>query len=214
MFARAAYLKKKHNFSITNFFATYVGIYVISFFIFGLIGLITVWIVYARYGIFNPVVFLIFLGLFVILGLIMLFRPRFRKFENRFLNKISEVANGWNVIRQSPKIIGVSIVVILIQIILGTLATLLSYRVFGVEITFIQSLFLVSIGTIVGLIQITPGNLGISEAIAVFSALIINIAPAQSLSVALLGRAVGLVVLIILGPIFSYILMKKDEKSK
>lgn len=212
MFARAAYLKKKHNFSITNFFATYVGIYVISFFVYGLIGLTTVWLIYTKYKIFNPIVFFIFLGMFIILGLVMLFRPRFKEFENRLLNKISEVANGWNVIRQSPKVIGISIEVILIQISLGVLATLLSYSIFGIEITFIQSLFLVSIGTIVGLIQITPGNLGIGEAVAVFSALIINITPAQSLSVALLGRAVSLIVLFILGTIFSYVLLKNGEK--
>jgi len=43
---------------------------------------------------------------------------------------------------------------------------------------------------------------------AVFSGLVIGITPAQSLSVAILGRIVGIITIFTLGPIYSYILLK------
>ncbi|MFH1289831.1 MAG: hypothetical protein ABIH92_00305, partial [Nanoarchaeota archaeon] len=63
-------------------------------------------------------------------------------------------------------------------------------------------------------IGLTPGNLGVQEAIIVFSAATIGITPAESLSAALLGRAVSLVVLFVLGPIFSYMLVRNGGNSK
>jgi uncharacterized membrane protein YbhN (UPF0104 family) len=71
-------------------------------------------------------------------------------------------------------------------------------------------MFMSTIGIVAILIQITPSGLGISEAVAVFSGLIIGITPAQSLSVAILSRVVQMIVLFTLGPYYSYKLMKKE----
>ncbi|MFH1801924.1 MAG: hypothetical protein ABH864_00565 [archaeon] len=54
----------------------------------------------------------------------------------------------------------------------------------------------------------------VQEAIVVFSASTIGISTAESLSAALLGRAVSLVVLFVLGPIFSYVLLRNGKNKK
>ena len=84
--------------------------------------------------------------------------------------------------------------------------------VFGIEINYLSALFLASMGSLGILVALTPAGLGVSEAIIVFSALTIGISPIQSLSVAILGRAISFLVLFILGPIFSIILLRNKPK--
>jgi uncharacterized protein (TIRG00374 family) len=123
------------------------------------------------------------------------------------------VINGWHLIKHNKKVIAVTTAITFVQIILSTFMLYLQFLTFGIEVSFASALFLSAIGNLSILIGITPGNIGISEAITVFSAATIGITPAQSLSTALLGRAVSLVVLFVLGPIFSYVLMGKGGRK-
>lgn len=214
MAVRAVYLKKKHNFSYTLFLSSLAGIYVINFFIASLFGLISLFFIYQSYNIFNWVIFLVFSGLFLpLLGLIV-FSPEFKEAKNNFINRFIKVANGWNLIRKNKRVVSVCLSVTLAGLLISTFSTIISYHVFGINLSFIQALFLTCIASIGILILITPGNLGVAEAIAVFSALIIGITPAQSLSVAILGRIVQMIVIFTIGPIFSYILLKHQPNTK
>jgi len=131
----------------------------------------------------------------------------------KWLNRFIKVINGWHFIKNNTRVIVVTSVVTLIQILISSLMLWLQFRVFGVEVSFVSAVFLSAIGSLSLVIGLTPGNLGVQEAIIVFSAATIGITPAESLSAALLGRAVSLVVLFVLGPIFSYVLMRGNSKS-
>jgi len=58
----------------------------------------------------------------------------------------------------------------------------------------------------------TPGIIGLSEVIAAFSSLLIGITVPQALAVALIGRAISTITIIILGPIYSGILLNHAKK--
>lgn len=208
MVARAAYLKEKHGFPYTNFLAALAGTYVIDFLVASFLGLISLWLLFNQSGVFNWIVLAIFIAFFVPLLCIVIFSPRFPEVKNKWANRFIRVLNGWNLIRKSKRTILTSSTRAVLQMMIGTAAGIVSYGLFGIHITFAQALFLTTLGTFGILISITPAGLGIQEAIAVFSALVIGIGPAQSLPVALLGRAVGMIVIFTLGPIFSYILLK------
>lgn len=214
MAVRAVYLKKKHNFSYTLFLSSLAGIYAISFLVASLFGLISLFFIYQIYNIFNWIVFLVFIGLFLpLLGLIV-FSPKFKETKNNFINRFIKVANGWNLIKKNKKVIFVCLFVTLMSLLINIISIIISYHIFGINLSLIQALFLACVASIGILILITPGNLGVSEAVAVFSALIIGITPAQSLSVAILGRIVQMIVIFTLGPIFSYILLKHQPNTK
>src|SRR3989344_122571 len=87
MGVRALYLKKKHNFTYTSFFSSLAGMYVITFFIGSLFGLISVFAIYKLYAVFNWIIFLVFLGLFIPLTLIIIFSPEFKETKDKFLNQ-------------------------------------------------------------------------------------------------------------------------------
>lgn len=212
--SRAVYLKTKHNFSYTNFLATLSGIYVINFIIASFLGLISLIYLHYTENIFNLLVTLILLFFFIPLLIIVLLSPRFPETKSNFLNKFIGVLNGWNLIRKNRKVVLLVSLIYIFQITLFSIAGILSYNVFGISISFAGALFLASIGSLTILIAITPSGLGIVEAVAVFSALVIGITPAQSLSVAIIGRVIGMSIIFILGPIFSYTLMRGLKEKR
>lgn len=211
---RAIYLKKKHAFSYTNFLASLAGMYVITFLIASSVGIISTLTIYFSSGVFSRIIFAILCAVFFPLLVIVVLSPKLPLTKTNFANRFIKVINGWHLIKNNKRIIIITTLVSLIQLILGAVMFYLQFRVFGLEVGFVGCLFLASIGSLSMLIAITPAGLGINEAIIVFSALTIGITPAESLGVVLLGRAVQMSVLCILGPIFSYILLKHQPSNR
>ncbi len=214
MAVRAVYLKKKYNFAYVHFLASLSAVYVLTFLVASLLGIVSTFWIYSETGMFSWILFWVFAVVFVgMLGIIFV-SPKFREHKNKWLNRFIKVINGWHLIKHNKRVIFVTSFVTLIQILLGSLMMWLQFRVFGIEVSFVSAIFLSAIGSLSLLIGLTPGNLGVQEAVVVFSASTIGISTAQALSAALLGRAVGLVVLFALGPIFSWVLFRKGEKGK
>lgn len=211
--ARAIYLKKKHDFSYSDFFATLSASYVIIFFISSLLGMISTWMIYTETKIFSWIVFLVFLGVFIPLLMIIIFSPRIPETKYSYINYFIKIINGWHLIKNNRKLIAIISLLTMIQTLLSAFSTYLSFFIFGSNITFIKALFITSISFLGILISITPAGLGIGETITVFSALTIGISPSQSLSAAILGRVISTISLLILGPICSYWLLKKKDKK-
>src|SRR3989344_3891094 len=214
MAARAVYLKKRYNFAYVDFLATLSASYVLIFLVASVLGIISTLVIYFKTEVFSWVLFFIFLVVFLGGLFIIILSPKFKETKNKWLDRFIKVINGWHLIKHNPKIITLTIIITFVQLLLSTLMLYLQFLTFGIEISFASVLFLSAIGNLSILIGITPGNLGISEAITVFSAATIGITPAESLSAALLGRAASLVVLFILGPIFSWALMRKIKTKK
>lgn len=213
LLAKATYLKEKHNFSYMNSLATISGIYVINFFAASFIGLVTLLILYLKYQIFNIIILLILLGFFIPTLILILFAPKIPETRYKLINKFIQVANGWHIVRKQGKIVTYLSLITVFQLVINAVTLMISYHIFNIGLPFDKALFLVSISSFGILLAITPSGLGIAEAIAVFTGLIIGIAPAQSLSVAILGRVVGAIYIFILGPIFSYILLREHGKK-
>ncbi|MCP4653773.1 MAG: flippase-like domain-containing protein [Candidatus Omnitrophica bacterium] len=212
--ARAVYLKKKHKFPYVNFLATLSASYILLFLFASFMGVISTLLIYLSTETFPLIIFLIFNGIFLVLLFTVILSPKLKERKNKWLNRFIEVINGWHLIKDNKKVVLSVAALLLVQLLLSSLMLFLQFKIFGIDIGFTKVIFLISIGTIGMILTITPANLGIDEAIIVFSASTIGITPAQALAVALLGRAISLVVLFILGPIFSYTLIKSPQKQK
>ena len=212
MAARAIYLKHKHKFSYTNFLASLAGTYAMSFLIVSFFGLISLYFIYKQMAIFNPVVLAIFLVFFVPLLAIVIFSPKFPETKSKLINRFISVMNGWNLIHKQRKLVVTVAIIATIQLFLGAFGAMVSYYLFAIHISLAQAIFISVFGSFAILISITPAGLGITETISVFSALVIGITPAQSLTVAILNRAVTMLIIFTLGPIFSYTLLKHNPK--
>ncbi|MDO8460593.1 MAG: lysylphosphatidylglycerol synthase transmembrane domain-containing protein [Nanoarchaeota archaeon] len=214
MAARAVYLKKKHDFTYVDFLATLSAIYVVIFLVGSVAGLVSMFAIWRLYGVFNWVIFSLFAGIFVVLLGIVAFSPRFPEGSNKWGRRIVKVVNGWHLIKNNRKIIFVTAVVAGVQLILGTFGNMVAYHVFGIQLEFWKALFISAVSSLSILVAVTPGNLGVGDAISVFSANLVGVGLTEAVAATVLGRAVNLLVIFILGPIFSWVLLReKSEKA-
>jgi glycosyltransferase 2 family protein len=205
--ARAIYLKKKHDFPYVNFLATLSAIYILIFLVSSLIGIFSMLTLIEKS---YPI--LLALSIFTIFLLsIIIFSPKIKENNNKWSNRFIKVINGWHLIKNNKKIITITIIISLIQVFLIALNNLLAYNIFGIEITLAKALFIAAISNLSIIIAITPGNLGIGDAINVFTANIIGIPLTEAIAATILLRAVNLIIIFILGPIYSYKLIKKND---
>ncbi|MEM3067678.1 MAG: lysylphosphatidylglycerol synthase transmembrane domain-containing protein [Thermoplasmata archaeon] len=206
--ARALYLNKKHSFSYSDFMAALSANYILVFLVASIIGIITSIIIFFERDIFNPIIFGVFIGVALPLTAIVFSSREIPYTKYRIFNFIIKTANGWQVIKRNKRVIVTNVLLSIIQITIGAYAGMLQFGVFGVSLSYIEGLFLASLGTLSLIISITPAGLGIGEAVTVFSALTLGITPVQSLSAAILGRGISILVLFTLGPISTYILYR------
>jgi uncharacterized protein (TIRG00374 family) len=213
MAARAVYLKKKYKFPYVHFLATLSAIYIIIFLIGSIAGLNSMIVIWYHYGLFNWIIFILFFALFIFLMLIIIFSPKFIERKNKWLSRFVKVINGWHLIKNNKKVVFTTAIVSLIQLILATTTLLINYSIFGIHLSFFAALFIASVNNLAILIAITPGNLGIGDAISVFSASIVGVGLTNAVAATILGRAISIIVISILGPIFSYRLMRNLKKK-
>lgn len=206
--ARAVYLNKKHQSSYADFVSATSVYYLILFLVASFVGIISTLFILLKYHNFNFAIFAVFLLMFIALFTLFSFNRKLPYGKSRIINLIISVINGYQIIRKDSSAIRLSIILATVQISVSAIMLTLQFKVFGNEIDFITALFLVSIGSLGVLVSITPSGLGITEAITVFSALSLGIQPVESLSAALLGRVVSILVLFIFGPISSYLLLR------
>ncbi|MBT3409029.1 flippase-like domain-containing protein [Candidatus Woesearchaeota archaeon] len=205
--ARAIYLKKKHDFPYVHFLATLSAIYILIFLVSSLTGIFSMLTLQEK-----SIPILLALSIFTIFLLsIIIFSPKIKEKSNKWLNRFIKVINGWHLIKNNKKIIIITILISLIQVFLIALNNLIAYHIFGIQITLAKALFIAAISNLSIIIAITPGNLGIGDAINIFTANIIGIPLTEAIAATILLRAVNLAIIFILGPIYSYKLIKRKK---
>ncbi len=214
MIARGVYLKKQYKFPYVDFLSTLAASYVLIFLVASIFGLLSTYLLYQSTQNFSYIIPGIFLFVFISMLSIIVFSPKIPQSNNSYINKFIKVINGWHLIKNNKRVIFATLVISTLQLLISSFMLFLQFKVFDIHVSFISCLFLSSIGSIGILLAITPAGLGISEVITVFSALTIGITPAQSLTATILGRVISMIVLFTLGPIFSYILLKRSNKIK
>ena len=209
--ARAVYLKKKHGFSYTNFLASLAALVVISFIVISIMGLVSVWFIWARFKIFSLILFLLFCITLLAMLTLIIISPYVKETKYKWMNFFLKIATGWKLLKNDKKIIINLILLNVISQIIGALTLLFQYKVIGIEITIMQAIFISSIAAFSLWIGLTPASLGIQEALTVFSAVAIGLSASETLFAAIIGRLVSSVFLFILGPIYSYYMLKKKD---
>lgn len=210
MAARAVYMKKKYGFAYSSFLASLTGNYVIIWLADSVLALAAFAVVYARYGIFNAWLVAIFFGIFAI-GLAPVLFPHFRFSRENFLTaKINKVIEGWHLILRHKNIIPKLALGAFSNIALMALANKLAFSAIGTDISLSKAFCVTVISTLsMFTLNITPGSLGVTEALYMIAGKIIGAPYESSLAAALVIRAANTLLLAVGGPIANFLLARK-----
>lgn len=216
---RAVYLKKKHGLPYSDYISILSGNYILVFLVcsvFGLASLLLLNDSSSPQFITLFAIFSLMLAGTLILSLVKLPMRKIDSMQNKYFKRFGKVlyrvADGWNRITSNKKMMVRLFSLTLINASLALLTIWLIIKALHLSATFPELLLFSVLGTLSLFINITPANLGVKEAIYLFSSSVLGFSTAQILSIALIDRGVLFIVLLVLWLLSSK--MKARENLK
>lgn len=208
---RAAYLKKKYNFNYTYFISTLGVITMIQFLIFTFGGLLALGVRYFQNGTFNLGLSLFFIFMMVFCTVVLFLKIQIPKSRYQLINRLAGILDNWNILRKNKKLTEVLFRLNFWIFIASSLIFYFSFRAFNFNISFIDAFIPACLSAYSLFIRILPASIGAYEGAVVIAANFFGFTAHQGLIVTALTRITIIVWVFSLGPIFSFILMRKNN---
>lgn len=201
---RAGYLKRKHGFTLNKFASSLGAAHILMYLFSSMLGLIALLVVEGLTTKPDSVTFLAILGGFTALMLgLLLYSPHLNEGSNFITRHIPRAINGWNTIRRDRRTVRLAGFWALGLVLSTTIVTYAAFNALGGDISLLEAMFIMSLIILGRVVSITPAGLGVHEGIVVVAANFLGIPVAIALAAALLRRAVSLVVLLVVTPLFT-----------
>jgi uncharacterized protein (TIRG00374 family) len=202
---RATYLKKKYNFDYSKFLSTLYGYYIILFLLYSFVAIIT--LLFKSF--LNDEIFYIltifFSGLFLAMLFLMFVRVPFKKFVKnkegllaKIVGFLDRFMKSWDVIVKNKKLLLQLIFITFQYILLNTIIIYVEFLSLGITINFLNLILYSCLSGVSLLISLTPGSLGIREAVFLISSDSIGLDQEQILQLAVIDRGILFILLMIL----------------
>ncbi len=205
MVIRATYLKQRHNFPYTQFATLLTANYLVIFWVVGMVGVITS-LIFRRTAYFSWVVVLMFLVVVMAISILVMLPTMKLPEHNRLIGLLNVAMEGWQMVKTDHLLLAKLGIYTLVQVLANGFSFWVAYVALGFPVSFMAALLVSLIAVFSILLNVTPGNFGIQEAIISFSSTLVGAGAGAGLLVALLLRASTLVVAFTLGPLFSLLL--------
>jgi uncharacterized membrane protein YbhN (UPF0104 family) len=206
--AKALYLKKRHQLAYTRYASATVALYVCFVSSNGLLGIAG--LAYQRLA-GNPVPLLLVLGFSAMTTTILSFRipVNLNLLPDRWEQPVTKLMDGWQLLKENRRL--AAEVVGLQTILTGVAAVRLwiAFRALSQDATLNQCILFSSASILTRLVSISPGGLGVREAIVASVASVLGFDLGVSAVAVGLERLVSLPINIGLGIVYSQILGKK-----
>ncbi len=204
----AFYLRKKYNLPITHFISMLYGATVLLALCLSAAGTVSL-LAIASEGV-SPGVHVI--GLVAAIGAFSIFfgwlPPGLIKGESWVMKRLRSALEGWKHVRSDGLLLSRLTILALSGIALFSLWMYASYRMLGFEVRMLPSILAGIVVLMSFFVSLTPGNLGIREALLGFTSQVLGLGFAEGVAVTLLQRAVSILVFLILGGFFSIFIMR------
>lgn len=220
---RAVYLKKKYNLSYTKFGSTLSGFYIINFFVNSALGLLALFAIHAEFGQYSILIYLVFVGWLVStlilaevknLNPLLSFTKKRARFMGRIVNRLNEIVLGWRMVRDNKKLFmslnRLTVWGFLISMVMGYF----EFVAIGVKPSIAALALYTSLSALSLLLSVTPGSIGIREAILLFSSGLMGLTNEQVIQISIIDRAVTFFLLFVMYIIFKVykVYEKRTEK--
>jgi uncharacterized membrane protein YbhN (UPF0104 family) len=198
---RAVYLKRRYNFDYSAFFATLIASQVLIVIVSSLFSTVSLaWILFIEH---RPGLGALLTAstLCLVISVVACFWPRISVKGNRALSKVAEVTDSLYWLRARPLFLAKLAVLVGIQVGGQSLSFWTACAALGMQLGFVEATAIGALGTLASILSITPGSLGIYEAVVAFVGATLAVVPVQSIMAASVLRAVLIALLLVLTPL-------------
>jgi uncharacterized protein (TIRG00374 family) len=203
---RAVYLKKKFQLSYADFISTVSGIYLINFRIYSVAGVIALVLIHIFTGEYSLLFYLIF-GVWAAIALFLsklkipgLGKRKLNwrgKITSFVLGKAKQIVNGWRQLRNNEEIYWKLHRISFINFLISFCVISLQFIAIGVEVSVPATVLYVAITNLSLYLSITPGAIGIREALFIFCGALLGLTTPQILQLAIVSRGMTFITMLI-----------------
>lgn len=202
---RAVYLKRKFNVPYGEYISTLSGNYIIVFLVNSFFGLLSLYLLRGHRDSQYNVLVLVFAVVFIVSLILSLIKipvkvaeAQHNSYLRKFLRQLARVTEGWNHIISHKKLMLQLVTLTSVNFLLTVVITLTIIKSLHFSVSIGPLLLFSVLGSLSLFINITPANLGVKEAIYLFSSKVLGFSTAQILSIALIDRGVMFLLLFLL----------------
>jgi uncharacterized membrane protein YbhN (UPF0104 family) len=203
MVVRATYLKHRHKFPYARFATLLASNYLVTFWVVGVVGALTL-LTFGKAMWAYWQLFVFFIAVAISISALILFPAARLPLENRIAKALNTALAGWKLVKNDQVLLAKLVAYTLVNISLNALCIWVAYDALGSPVPFRSALLVGLLTSFSLLIGITPGNLGIQEAVVSLSSGLLGIGAGQGLLAALLVRGATILPAFTLGPVFSF----------
>lgn len=202
------YFKNKHEFNYHKYVSMLITVFTITILTSGVLGAaVTLYTSRSLHA--GSFILVILFGLMIIAPGIVLLMPRIRFPHTHYFRKVNECLEGWHLLRRQKRLLFILALMDFCIIILTAVRYYIIFRMFSVPASLATCIILSPFNIIIHVAAIIPGAYGIKEAAIGLLSQLTNIGFASGALATLSDRIVGMAVSFVLGPIFSFLLLKR-----
>lgn len=207
----ALYLKKVHGLDFTAFAVIYGGTALLMALINSLLAFLALVSLWFMTGYFNAVLTMIVTGLFGSCLLLTFFPPKASEGAGGLRVRIVQVVNSWQAISSDRRLL-TSLTLSLCVLSLSLVFSLFFiYRSLGYTLTLEATIVTSSIGSVVNLIPLTPGSIGVFDIAMIEIQRIFGLTIAQSIAATIIYRTLTFLLTVLIGlPGLIYMYFRKS----
>lgn len=203
---RAVYLKKKYKLSYTDFASTLSGYYIISFFIYSLIGILMLVLINIQTGEYSWIMYFVMLGWLVStiiiaevrnIDKILVHIEKRASFLHGIFKRINLILKGWRLVRENKPLFYKLNRLTAYGFLITYVSTYFQFVAIGAHTSLLAIALYVVLSNLSLLVSITPGAIGIREAIFIFSSSLLGLSVQQIVQLAIIGRGITFLVMFI-----------------
>ncbi len=202
---RATYLKKNYQFEYSKFLSTLYAYYILLFIINAFLALLAFLIKYLDTQQYYPIPTLFFILLFLGTLFVILFRKTFNignfkvpKIVEKVVNILNKFITSWDMIVKRKRVFLSLLLITFGNISINALIHTVEFISLGIKINILDVLLYTCLSGVSLLISITPGSLGLREAVFLITSESIGLNEQQIMQLALLDRGILFILLIVL----------------
>jgi uncharacterized membrane protein YbhN (UPF0104 family) len=211
--ARAAYLKHRHVFSYAQFATLLSFSYLVIFWVIGVVGVVTSLLLREAMQ-FHWQIAAFFAAVVVFISVLFALPSVKLPWNNRLARIVNTSLEGWALVKNDWALLARLVIYTLFSILLNAVSFWVAYRALKAPASFGVVLLVSQLTVFSNLVNVTPGNLGIPEAVVGLSSGLLGAGSGPGLLATLLIRAATVLLAFTLGPIFSFLLTREVTKHR
>jgi uncharacterized membrane protein YbhN (UPF0104 family) len=198
---RALYLRHRHGFEYGNFLATLYGYQVLRVLVCALGAAAAVLVLVFGEGREVSTALIASVSVCVVLSLAACYLPRMPATGSWLGDRLAAFTEGWHTLRARPQCLIRMTFLVALQLAAEVATFWAACAAIGVRLSAAEAVAVGTLSILVTVVGLTPGGLGLFEAMAAFASSAVSLNPVHSVMAALLARFVLLAVLLVLTPV-------------